>query len=455
MYYRSAGILTQAFVRATYSIDIDMSWAIQAPSSSSDNRVVPVPPWWPYSGQGRTKAPLTYVYRAMSVDHFSEFEDQPSEWRRTVRSMDADSVEFRLIVIDCLANASHWANLYGEGSPFFHTSKSLTGCRRWHAHGREVRHELPRDQIVVRINIWDWYQSMVAAGNTEQLVIDVSNDHLQGEFFFCQGKNVGDHDFFGVMGEYVKASRQAETAKEVLLKWRGTIPIRFFEVLDNRDELLCPLEEIHAKLLKEKGQAHSQVIPREMPSVAKADVPVKAPRRDVPVKAPHPDVHAKAGQEVYRAKAARPPPDGPILSRDSSVPAKRPPPPPPAYPPPADSNSSASRPKEQSAGGQQYASPTPYLMKAPPLPQQPSSLGTLGYISISSINTPVPAPASPIRVQLPDPMPFSSSCAKTALQYMPSSAKTALQWRCSCSSTSSNTSSSTSSTCFHEEDGRR
>ena len=90
--------------------------------------------------------------------------------------------------------------------------------------------------IAVRINIWAYYQSGEAP---QQAVVDLSHHKAQQRFFTNP-----DLGAYGVdQDDAATAIRGALRCKQVLLKWRGYIPIDFYEQVDiATGEVLGPLE---------------------------------------------------------------------------------------------------------------------------------------------------------------------------------------------------------------------
>ena len=143
-------------------------------------------------------------------------------WKwHNAHSLAPDSDEMRVEVLNAVAFGSQPR----FRSPFLHTSLSLQNARSWMVLGRENRGEDPKQQMMAKIDLWAWYQ---AGGLTEDMVIDLSAQPRQAAFF---GKPPGE------FGEWFEDNfhhiRKAGVAKEILIKWRGAVPIQYFEIVDD------------------------------------------------------------------------------------------------------------------------------------------------------------------------------------------------------------------------------
>ena len=83
------------------------------------------------------------------------------------RAMDfaPDSDELRVEVLRAIGHGSK------ERSPFLHTSTSLIKAHRWAQLAHVERQEEARSQVMVRIDVWAWYQSGKMA---EDMMVDLS-----------------------------------------------------------------------------------------------------------------------------------------------------------------------------------------------------------------------------------------------------------------------------------------
>ena len=86
--------------------------------------------------------------------------------------------------------------------------------------------------MAIRIDIWEWFQS----GNMpENGLIDLSDDAAQHRFF---NKQIEEYGYDQV--EACKALKFAISRKEVLLQWRGHVPLEYCDVVDDINESFAP-----------------------------------------------------------------------------------------------------------------------------------------------------------------------------------------------------------------------
>ena len=142
---------------------------------------------------------------------------------------DPESDTMRIFVAIAVTNGSR------ERSPFLHASKSIVKSRKFAKLGINLRGET--GNLFCRIRIYDMlWDGILRPGD----VIDVSNIAAVKEFF---NKKPGDY------GEWFENNFQqcvqfATSAQEVLIKWRGRFPLKYFSVVDDvTDEDYGPLDD--------------------------------------------------------------------------------------------------------------------------------------------------------------------------------------------------------------------
>ena len=202
-------------------------------SQLSVSALLNLPSWWP---RNRKKEPITHVYRIMDRD-MDDFRFEG----RVFHILEPDDDDLRLEAMSLLAG-----NDPTDQSPYLSASLDFAALVRWClAEGllSGQPHPALSHVIAVRINIWAYYQSGEAP---QQAVVDLSHHKAQQRFFTNP-----DLGAYGVdQDRAVTAIRCALSCKQVLLKWRGYIPIDFYERVDiATGEVLGPLENAIGELL--------------------------------------------------------------------------------------------------------------------------------------------------------------------------------------------------------------
>ena len=185
-------------------------------------RAIPaVPPNWPWY----KNKPVTYVYRAMRLDMddlkpavHGRLHEAQLLFRRTNGQM---TDEGRKHVLRAVLKGSK------ERSPFLHTSTSVASTNSWHCLARQDRHE--QQSVMCKIDIWGAYCAGVLK---EEMVIDLSDRNAWLRFMLA---NPGRLDDFSPNCDWTVPFDRATKAREVLLMWRGEIPLEFFQIIDNYD----------------------------------------------------------------------------------------------------------------------------------------------------------------------------------------------------------------------------
>ena len=261
-----------------------MFWQVPCKSERSGSQPsvsapLDVPSWWP---RNSGKLPITHVYRIMRPD----MDDLMGTTHKALL-MDADSDSLRYEVLDALVFGSR------VRSPFLHTCSTFVAAHRWRSMGLSRKKDLSEEEcsalsqetVAVRIDIWAWYQS---GSMPPQGVVDLSNHIAQKKFF-----KKGSFEEYGFdQDDAVIGVRHALEQKEILLKWRGKIPLRFFEVIDDvTGQVLGGFEGFVSKV---KASKHSgDIVPRGMviarcaSTDSRVDVPEKAPSQAYSWTPPH------------------------------------------------------------------------------------------------------------------------------------------------------------------------
>ena len=125
-----------------------------------------VPDWWPRTHG--SKDIVTQFWRAMRPDMLDLlFRFHPAH---DLLPDDPILVEWALRAV---GSGSH------ERSPFLHVSLSFVAACGFAAMARDTRNESDRTQIMVRIDLWDWY---VAGGLTKDMVYRARDHHRSAIF---------------------------------------------------------------------------------------------------------------------------------------------------------------------------------------------------------------------------------------------------------------------------------
>ena len=199
-----------------------------AGSGSQPSVPVTAPAWWPRSNDGK-KTPVTHLFRSMRPDL-----DDLVLKEHSARKLASDSDEMRVQVLRSVASGSE------HRSPFLHASLSLTSAHTWMMLGRSNREEDPQRQLMARIDIWSWYQSGEMAADQ---IIDLSNMVSCHRFFTKAPDDYGEW-----FADNFSEIRRAYSSKEVLLKWRGSVPLQYIDVVEEYNgSFLAKLSDLVGK----------------------------------------------------------------------------------------------------------------------------------------------------------------------------------------------------------------
>ena len=172
--------------------------------------------------------------------------DLKCRWEDCMRCP-SDSCELRKAVLDAVLHGSK------KRTPFWHTSTSLASSYRWLSMAGYVEHSAttgsqpsgPRpERVGIRIDIWAWYQS---GQMPDEALVDLSTKPAQKRFFTREWDEYG-HD--------VDSANQAlsfsDKTREVLIKWRGAVPLQCCEVINMMSgQVVGKLEDMLAHVQKE------------------------------------------------------------------------------------------------------------------------------------------------------------------------------------------------------------
>ncbi len=171
--------------------------------------LVSPPQWWPHN----KSIPITHVFRSMRADL-----DDLKHTQHNVHHVDHDSDNMRREVLRAVVHGST------ERSPFLHTSRSMEAAQCYAAMGRVDRGEEMHSQMMVKIDLWGWYQTGTLKEHT---IIDLSSTQALKKYF------TNPPDMYGKLFQdnFALGARRNESSKEIQLKWRGTLPLEFMEVI--------------------------------------------------------------------------------------------------------------------------------------------------------------------------------------------------------------------------------
>ena len=191
------------------------------------------PPWLrqlPGKQNGKRQTPRLTLFRAMRSDGqdlvaaLAKFVESGMfaaegtvDWFRTV-----------LRAVDCGSS---------EASPFVHFSTKIEGASRWHKLAEQARNEIPEKQLLVELDLWEWTQLGELEGIAPlgpDSIIDLSTKAAQADFLNSfpdwSGREKGRYE--EVLRQYPHALKKALDSSEVLVKWRGMVPIGCMHVID-------------------------------------------------------------------------------------------------------------------------------------------------------------------------------------------------------------------------------
>ena len=175
--------------------------------------------WGPRGG------PPAYLYRAMRGDLRDVFPDYASrDW--DIMSLSSESPAMRLHVLQSLTVGGF------NASPLLHFTKSWDCALTWRELARAEQNEMGCGQYIVRLDMTRFSADCDKRGTPVQArVIDLSDQAAQNRFFTPGPEGQGGH-FPSLCMSLVSVSLQkAIRDQEVLVKWRGTIPLPLLEVV--------------------------------------------------------------------------------------------------------------------------------------------------------------------------------------------------------------------------------
>ena len=225
----SKTILSQALVQPVLQDRLSakqpsaMAWSKPSPASSSAQPWVPPvnpPVWWPKDSRGK---PCTHVFRAMRKD----LDDIVRKYH-IAHDLDPTSDAMLREVLEAIDRGSR----KGCRSPFVHCSTSIAAATLWHCLGKADRGEV--QQIMCKLDIWAWYQSGDMPANA---IYDLSTEKAFKATIGYNAARLG----YAPYGEdpdqsWVRIYERTKAHKEVLIRWRGYIPVKYYEVVSFYDE---------------------------------------------------------------------------------------------------------------------------------------------------------------------------------------------------------------------------
>ena len=154
-----------------------------------------------------------------------------------VMSLCPDAHELRCHVLQALAMGSH------KPSPFLHFSKSLEIAKGWHALARSGRQEVACQQCIVRLDLEKFLAECNRKGKSiADEAIDLSDEAAQKKFFTLAPTEYAKHSPHLCTSSNWRYLSKAAYDEEVLVKWRGTLPLDLLEVVDS--ETGRPIEKM-------------------------------------------------------------------------------------------------------------------------------------------------------------------------------------------------------------------
>ena len=158
------------------------------------------------------------LFRSMRPD-ISDMQINLFEWLHHHNCMDP-----RKLVLEAIAHGSD------QRSPFLHTSKSFDIVQKYYRKSQGVAAGL----CIVKIDLAKWHEQLTdfpCDGWTPQkMCIDMSSKEKQDDFF-----KTCDPTAFGGNQDDLRYLHNAMKDKEVLIKWRGCVPISIMSVVDPTD----------------------------------------------------------------------------------------------------------------------------------------------------------------------------------------------------------------------------
>ena len=152
-------------------------------------------------------------------------------------SLSPDAPELRCHVLQAVAMGSN------EPSPFLHFTKCFHRAKDWHLLARSGRKELACEQCIVRLDMTRFREYCEKRGkNIQDEAIDLSDEAAQKKFFTLAPEEYAKHAPHLCTVSNWNYLKKAARDEEVLVKWRGTLPLDLLEVVDS--ETGRPIEKM-------------------------------------------------------------------------------------------------------------------------------------------------------------------------------------------------------------------
>ena len=175
------------------------------------------PEWWPRDGQSHL---CTYLFRILRTDQ--------TDWNSTdheAKHMQDDGSQPRTIkFVREVLRSVRYGSGHGFDNPFCPTSTSIRAAREWRskaddASSNQIQGREGHFRVCLRIDIWAWFQSGTMP---PAALIDLSTTAAQRKIYKSFAGTYGMEDI-----DYGTARKWSIDCKEVLVKWRGEVPMEY------------------------------------------------------------------------------------------------------------------------------------------------------------------------------------------------------------------------------------
>jgi len=178
--------------------------------------------------------------------------DYPSD--RIKRELDPGSDAEKKLALPWI-KLMFWSIAEGskERSPFLHCSTTRMAAQRWAIGSRTRRGTQEDNSIMVKIDLWAWYQS---GEMPDEGIIDISTQANLRKVFKKGPTAYGDdiHDHWHLIA-------QTNDCKELMLKWRGTVPTKHIAVINEDSGAFIGELDDFVQYAKRRGNlSHAQYI---------------------------------------------------------------------------------------------------------------------------------------------------------------------------------------------------
>ena len=211
------------------------------------------PWWWPLTSQMNH---CTHLWRILRTDRM--------DWKQTDHTAkhlpDDGSIQRSPKFVREVLRAVRHGSIPGFDNAFLPTSTNIEASRVWRSradnvNSKQLQMREGHYRVCLCINIWAWFQSGTMPPGA---LIDLSTPDAQMKIY---EQSADTKSLYGVnQSDYDIACKWSIACREVLVKWRGEVPMEYCDVVDDMD-VYSPIGNIRSILnfAEERGMPMDSV----------------------------------------------------------------------------------------------------------------------------------------------------------------------------------------------------